>query len=97
MTSDKLREEADSLNDQHSELLLRQAAGEIDLLNKRVEELEAKLEKFAAWMDRLSSQSQNQADTSARFPRFSEACRKDARSYAATAADIRKVLKEEVM
>lgn len=49
-----------------------------------------KLEKVAAWLDRLSDQLEQQASRSHdHLPGFSESCRADAKNYRLTVSDIR--------
>lgn len=54
--------------------------------------LRNKLEKVAAWLDRLEKCSLRQAEVNSDFPGYAEACRADAKNYRKTADDIRSVL-----
>ena len=55
--------------------------------------LVGKLKKFANWMDTLAENAEKSLAT-CRFESLNEAYRHDAKNYRATAADIRKALKE---
>lgn len=59
--------------------------------NLEINRLRAKLEKVAAWLDRLAEDSERRAKDT-RFESLSKASAADAKNYRATAADIRSVL-----
>ena len=65
----------------------------MDSLTEENKRLRAKLEKVAAWLDRLAAQSDSEAAlNTGRFDGLAEANRADARNWRASAADIRSVL-----
>lgn len=72
----------------NAELIVEAVNSHASLL-KALEEAKAKFEEVATWLERLAANSEEQAQTSARFPSLEAACKADAKNYRATAKNIR--------